>query len=307
MKKVLFIRTFGGPTGGHLKVYHYLQYVLQSGVAQPQLYLTPPSLRDASNFFLTYPELICESVGGHDVLFLGGVDWPTAEALGLLGSDVPIISLLQNVYHANADDPYRRYHHNRATRICNSQEVAEAIRSLGAPNGPMHVIPSAFPLLESIRLDWSERTTDVFVSGFKNPPLAEAVANRLVTTGVSVDVTTQQIPSDEYHRRMSRARVALVLTYQQEGSPLPALAAMGLDVAVVCPETPGIHDYCRSEETALLPSRDAGALAGAARRLLADNNLSAHLRANGRRLAERHTLDCEYALFRPILCHVLGL
>jgi len=307
MKKVLFIRNFAGPTGGHVKVYHYLQYVLKSGVAQPQLYLTPTSLRDESNFFLTYPDLIVDRVGDQDVLFLGGVDWPIADALGLLASERPIISLLQNVYHANADDPYRRYHHHRATRICNSHEVADAIRSLGTPDGPMHVISSAFPLLDSLRLNWSQRTMDVFLAGFKNPPLADAVASRLASTGVAVDVTTKQIPSDEYHRRMARARVAIVLTLPQEGSPLPPLAAMGLDVAVVCPETPGIHDYCRSGETALLPERDADALATAARRLLTDGALSTHLRANGRRLAERRTLENEYAQFRPILYQVLGI
>ena len=307
MKKMLFIRGFHGPTGGHVKVFHYLQYVLHSGLARPQLYLTPSSLRDESNIFLAYPELIVDQVGGNDILFLGGVDWPAAEGLGLLGSDVPIIALLQNVFHANPDDQYPRYNHHRAIRICNSQEIADAIRSLGEPNGPMHVISAAFPSLTSMRLDWSRRTVDVFIAGFKTPPLAEAVASRLANAGVSVDVTTHQIPSNDYHRRMAASRVAIMLTYRQEGSPLPPLAAMSLDVAVVCPETPGIHDYCRAEETALLPDRDADALAGAAQRLLADSALSARLRANGRRIVEIHTLDREYALFLPILRRALGI
>jgi len=286
-------------------VLHYFQYVLYSGVARPQLYLTPSSRRDHSNFFLTYPELVVDRLEACDVLFLGGVDWPIADALGLLGADIPIIALLQNVRHANPDDPYRRYNHLRAIRICNGREVAEAIASLGVPNGPMHVIPSAFAPLAEMRRDWSRRTADIFIAGFKNPALAEAVASRLVNAGLRVDVSTHQIPSNEYHCRMAQSRVALVLTHMQEGSPLPALAAMGLDVAVVIPDTPGIHDYCRHEETALLPDRDAEALARAAQRLLADDVLCARLRTNGQRIAERHTLDFEHAAFLPILRQIL--
>jgi glycosyltransferase involved in cell wall biosynthesis len=306
MKKVLIIRDFGGPTGGHLKVFHYLQYMHQSGLVRPQIYLTPTSVRDQSNFFLTYPELLVDQVGGHDLLFLGGVDWPTAEALDLLRCNVPIIGLIQNVCHAEPDDRYRPYNRYRATRICNGQEVANAIRSLGDPNGPMHVIPSAFALLTHLRVDVSRRRVDVFIAAFKDPALGEAIGARLVRAGITVDVLTTYTRSDIYHARMARARVAILLTYRQEGSPLPALAAMGLDVAVVCPDTPGIHDYCRDHETALLPDRSADALAGAAERLLTDSGLYALLRAAGRGVAERHTLERERSAFLPILSGLLG-
>jgi glycosyltransferase involved in cell wall biosynthesis len=306
MKTVLFLRHFEGPTGGHVKVYHYLQHVLHSGAAQPRLYLTPSSVRESSNFFLQFPDFIVETVGCHDALFLGGVDWPTAEGLDLLERKIPIIALLQNVCHANTDDPYRRYNHVRASRICNGQEVADAILSLGEPNGPLHVITAAFPLLDFLRVEWSQRTTDVFIAGYKNPHLAEATATRLASAGITVDLTIRQIPSKEYHSRMARARVAITLLYRQEGSPLPPLAAMGLGVAVVCTETVGIHDICRADETALLPPHDADALADAARRLLDDQELCARLRANARKLAELHTLEREFALFLPILHQALG-
>jgi hypothetical protein len=301
MRTVLLIRDFTFPSGGHLKVFHYLEHMLGSGMAKPRVYLTPSSLRSDSNFFLSYPELIVDRIIDHDLLFLGGVDWPTADALGLLRPGIPIISILQNVRHANPDDPYRPYCHCRATRIFGSQEVADAILSLGEPNGPVYVIQSAFTPLSHLRLDASERAIDVFVDGFKNPSLAKGIGARLAADGVVIDVLTQHAASEEYHRRMAQARLAIILTSEQEGSPLPALAAMGLDVAVVCPDTPGIHDYCRAGETALLTTRDADALARAARCLLEDGTLCARLRANGRKIAEYHTLDRERSLFLPIL------
>jgi glycosyltransferase involved in cell wall biosynthesis len=104
---------------------------------------------------------------------------------------------------------------------------------------------------------------------------------------------------------LAQARVAIVLTHSLEGSPLPALAAMGLDVAVVYPDTPGIHDYCRNEQSALLTERDADALTKAARRLLTDRALCARLRENGRRIAEYHTLERERADFISILAGLI--
>ena len=306
MKTILLIRDFLGPTGGHIKVFHYLQYMHQSGLVRPQIYLTPTSVRDHSNFFLTNPDLLVESVGGHDLLFLGGVDWPTANALGLLQTNVPIIGLLQNVRHAEPNDGYPPYHHYRATRICNSREVADAIRRLGEPNGPLYVIPSAFAPLTHLRVDPSQRNVDVFIAGFKDPVLAEIVGSRLTNAGVTVDLITKYVPFDDYHRRMAQARVAILFMYRQEGSPLPPLAAMGLGVAVVCPDTPGIHDYCRHDETALLPDREAGALVEATRRLLADSALYARLCANGSRIAEYHTLERERSEFIPILSDLLA-
>jgi glycosyltransferase involved in cell wall biosynthesis len=305
MKTVLLIRDFGFPTGGHLKVFHYMKYMLGSGLVRPLVYLTPSSLRDQSNFFLRYPEIVVDRITDYDLLFLGGVDWPTADALGLLRPEREIIAILQSVRHANPDDPYRPYCLHRATRIFGSHEVADAIRSLGPPNGPAHVIQSAFPCLGHIRLDPTRRSIDVFVDGFKNAALAERIGSELTASGVTTDVLTQYATSGEYHRRMAQAQVVIIVTFSQEGSSLPALAAMGLDVAVVCPDTPGIHDYCRAGETALLTERDPSALAEAARHLLADAGLCARLRANGRKIAEYYTLEWERARFLPILAQAL--
>jgi hypothetical protein len=74
MKTVLLIRDFRSFTGGHLKIFHYMQHILNSGFAQPKVLLTPNSRRDASNPFLAYPDLIVDEPVPHDLLFLGGRD-----------------------------------------------------------------------------------------------------------------------------------------------------------------------------------------------------------------------------------------
>jgi hypothetical protein len=190
MKTVLLIRDFRSFTGGHLKIFHYMQHILNSGFAQPKVLLTPNSRRDASNPFLAYPDLIVDEPVPHDLLFLGGRDWPTAEALGLLGTGIPVINFIQNVLHGNPDSPFRGWLGYQATRICVGEEVAAAIRATGEANGPLHVVVYGIEALDGLRLGQDARTVDVFVAGIKDAKLARDIETLLAQTGVSYEVMT---------------------------------------------------------------------------------------------------------------------
>jgi hypothetical protein len=304
MDTVLFFRNYAGFTGGHLKLLHYFEHTLASGLLRPRMYLSPQSVREG-NIFLALREHLVDRPCDYDMLFVDGMDWRTIEAFGLRWQGVPVINLVQNTRHANPGDPRRAWLSRPATRICVSQEVADAILATGEVDGPMHVIPNGLASVESLRVGPSARTVDVFIGGLKDPVLGQEVAAQLGRQGITVDLASELIPRQAYLARMAQARVAVLMTIDYEGSFLPALEAMALDVAVVCPDTPGIHGNCRASETALLVERRADALAAAALRLLREPALLDQLRANGRAVAAFHTLERERAAYLEILANVL--
>jgi Glycosyl transferases group 1 len=306
MKRLLFIRHYQAFTGGHLKVFHYVQHTLSSGFARPVVLLTADSSRNETNPFVALPDLIVTEPVQHDLLVLGGTDWEFAEKLGILSDRIPILNIIQNVRHARPDDPRRKWLRRAATRICVSQEVADAIISTGEVNGSVHVIPCGIPSLDHLRIAQADRSIDVFVAGLKDPLLAVAVASRLSDTGVASDVLLSSVDRNEYLRRMARARVAVLLTSELEGFFLPALEAMALEVAVVCPDTPGVRGLCRAEDNALVTARDPDAMVAATRRLLENQALCARIGARGRELAKVHTLQRERDDFLRVLSGATG-
>lgn len=307
MKKVLLIRNYEGFTGGHLKVLHYMEHIRSSGFAMPRVLLTPNSIRDRSNIFLAYPDLVVDEPVPHELLFLGGQDWRTAAALGLLRADVPIVNLIQGTHHGNPDSPLRPWLRHFATRICVGEEIKRAITKTGEVNGPVHTIINGIEPLDDLRLPRSARTVDIFISGVKDPVLARSVCGLLANTGLAVEVQTEACGRSEFLGKLRSAKATVLLPFLQEGCHLPPLKAMALDVAVVCSDTPGVHDYCRPNETALLTDRSAESLTEAALRLLTDEDLSARLRSNGLAMAQYYTLERERAAFLPILAQALGI
>ncbi len=307
MKTVLLTRHFTKFTGGHLKVSHYVDHILNSGFAEPRVLLTADSVRDESNVYLKHPDLVVDAPVAHDLLFLGGVDWPIAERFGLLRPDVPVINLLQATFHGNAEDPFRPKLGHFAVRITASDEVTAAIRATGLVNGPVHTITSAIDPLDHLRLAEAQRTIDVVVVGYKKPSLARLVGEQLAAAGIGVAILTDHTSQHHYFEQMRRARVTVMLPLEQEGSYIAALEAMALDVGVVCVAAPGVHSFCHHEQTALLTSRDPAALAEATLRLLRDDALSARLRANGLAMADKYSLERECAAFLPILARTLGV
>ena len=273
----------------------------------PRVLLTSNSIRDRSNIFLAYPDLVVDIPVPHDLLFLAGMDWSIAAALGLLRPEIPILGFIQNTRHANIGGGLRGWLGHFATRVCVGEEVSQAILETGEVSGPVYTITNGIESLDDLRLSRSSRTTDILISGCKDPVLARTVGVQLANSGLCVEVLTDHCPRAEFLGRIRLAKVAILIPQPQEGAFLPLLEAMALDVAVVCPETPGIHGYCHHNKTAILPERSAEALARAARELLADEKLSERLRSNGLAMARYYTLERERAAFLPILAHMLGI
>jgi colanic acid/amylovoran biosynthesis glycosyltransferase len=75
---------------------------------------------------------------------------------------------------------------------------------------------------------------------------------------------------------------------ERDGIPVAMMEALAMELPVVTTPVSGIPELIRHEHTGLLvPERDAGALAGAIARLIADEALRRRLACNGRALVQR--------------------
>src|SRR6266853_6798250 len=82
--KMMFLRDFGGLTGGHLKYFDFLRHTATLGGIEPELFLTPTSSTDASNPFLSAGVPIVRELKPSDSYFLAGMDWGLLDAGGIV-------------------------------------------------------------------------------------------------------------------------------------------------------------------------------------------------------------------------------
>jgi glycosyltransferase involved in cell wall biosynthesis len=282
MPTLLFFRDYRAFQGGHLKVADYIAHTRSSGLFTPQLFMTPESLH-ASPF---PRDVIVRdwNPSRADALFVAGMDW--AHVPMGVEDHVPVINLIQHPRHALPDDPRAAFLTRRATRICVSEEVSQAIRQTGRANGPVHTIAAGVKgaPLSSVR----ERSIPVLICGLKNPALAQATAQGLLDRGVNAAVLTSVLPRTDYLLVLGKARIAITLPDATEGFYLPALEAMAAGCAVICPDALGNRSFCRHGETCLMPQATPQALTLAA---LADGGPRLDQQAGQERTGRSATLQ----------------
>ena len=267
-KRLLFYRDYRGFQGGHLKVFDYFNHARHSDIYAPEIYVTPESSpdhlwRSESGLVMRYdPEQA-------DCLFIAGMDWNALNCFPGIEQKVPIINLIQGMRHLEPAHPLHAFLSRPAVRICVSSEVAEALRRSGECNGPIHAIPNGVDC-SLLPIGRVSREMDVFIAGLKQPGLARNLDERLRGLGLSVDCVVTPLKRSEFLQRVSCARIAVTLPLDMEGFFLPALEAMLLGCAVICPDCIGNRSFCINGETCLAPPAESDALAAAVMKLLAD-------------------------------------
>src|SRR5690606_251435 len=123
--------------------------------------------------------------------------------------------------------PLRRFLARRATRICVSRPVAEAILATGETSGPVATIPAALDIVADGGRPPRERT-GVFIDGLKSPELGAALASHLAGAGTATTLSCQRMPRSRYLETLAGAETAVVLPNPTEGFYLPGLEAMAL-------------------------------------------------------------------------------
>ena len=297
-KRILFHRDYRNFTGGHLKVFDYFNHAKSSDVFVPEIFFTPSSRpdhpwRDEGSIVRFYDPKCAEC------LFIAGADWNALRPFPDIESRIPVVNLIQHVRHANPDDPLHAFLSRRATRICVGPEVADAIERTGRCNGPIHIIPNGidFSLLPKSRASRS----GVFIAGVKRPHLASALYDRLRARAVGVECAIKMLDRAEFLQRVSSARIVVTLPHQTEGFFLPALEAMALGRAVICPDCIGNRSFCIDGETCLVPLPEPIEMEAAVMRLLSDPLLTESLSVAAATMSARFDLKRERADFLTIL------
>lgn len=241
-----------------------------------------------------------------DVLFLSGVDWRMIDRADWAESPVPIINLIQHVWHAAPNDKLgrARFLPNKAIRICVSPEVTRALERTGRVRGPIFTIPDA---IDVERLAGIVRPgapdLDLLVLANKQPERGRAVIECLAGSGRAHIVDTRS-PHDELLDLMSRAAVSVFVPNPKEGFYLPALEGMALGTIVVCPDCVGNRSYCIDRENCFRPAFSVEAIVADAREALARRDELAPMIARAAETARRHDLRAERSSFLGILDRV---
>ena len=299
--RILFHRDFKEYTGGHGKVWDYFNHAIALGL-DARVYLTPDSLRDASNPWLSMPQRIESAWQPEkaDLLFLAGMDWAELGAFDTL--DIPVINLVQHVRHADPALPLRRFLSRQAWRICVSRAVAKAIVATGEVVGAVRVIPAALNL-PAIEAACTGARHGVFIGAFKNPVLGQSLHELLKRQGQPCRLSTNWLPRRDFLEALASARTAVLLPHATEGFFLPGLEAMALDCAVVMPDCTGNSEYAVDGFNCLMPAPTAPSLSVAVARLQ-DHGLHDSVRTAGVQTAARHTLLGEREAFASVLAEM---
>jgi len=301
MRKLLFHRDFRGFSGGHLKVWDYFKHTKESAFFEPEIYLSPFSLRDTLNpWFASGEKDLTEwKPVEADALFLAGLDWLAVPE----DCAKPVINLVQGLRHALPEDPRYAFLRRRATRICVSQQVADAIVSTGQVNGPVFAISNGLDLA-NLTVSVKERDIPVLIAGYKEPHFAEVLSDSLRTRGIPAFCLAKKILRSEYLSLVARSQVTVCLPNQLlgEGFYLPALEGMALGALVVCPDCVGNRDFCIDGYNCFMPEYSTQALSAAC--LEALHSDAAHIHSilkNSRTVAESHNLEAEKKSYLGIL------
>lgn len=296
--RILFYRDYRNFSGGHLKVRDYFNHAKFSSRYRPEIYLTPQS-RSVHPWLGEYivnqykPETA-------SVIFIAGMDWIALSPYPNIEDRIPVVNLIQGFRHVLPSKPLFGFLHRYAIRICVSGEVAAALEATSICNGPIHIIPNGIDadLLPKTKILSSDL---IFIAGLKQPTLALALYERLQAKGYTVKCQTSQISRDDFLSQMALAKVAILLPLPNEGFYLPALEAMAMGIAVICPDCVGNRSFCIDRVTALTPALELDSIEAAVTDVMEHPDLARALAGRGKEMSLRHHIRAERERFLEIL------
>lgn len=304
---ILFYRDFKGFTGGHLKVWDYYQHVKSYADFDAKIYFSEASVWTKNPWLAVKNEnkLLTKWIpSDSDVLFLAGMDWLSLAEQDRQQPPSPVINLIQHVRHADKNNPLYDFLKYPATRICVSQEVADAISATGQVNGSIVVNPngiehSLFP--PPLMLD--DKDISFLIIGLKEPLLAKQVSKQLSTLGIQSHLVIDHLQRKDFLSLINRAKTVLFLPNKTEGFYLPALEAMYLKALVICPDCVGNRGFCIDSITCFAPSYITDDIVLAVKNsLLIDSKKRAVLVNKAYEHANTSTLQKERKKFLDTLC-----
>ncbi len=287
MKRILFLRRYGGRHGGHITVRDFFMHSLEHPQLDPYVYFTPESDKENDIWAPVPRDRFVPELDhtAYDLLFVAGRTWRfLPKDLG----DQTVINLILHVRHAT-NPAYRKFLERPAFRIANSQDVFNAVADLA--NGPTEIIHESVDFSMFPR-DAPKVPGSVFIFGQKNPALCEALTLQLKQDGVDVTSFVDSVPQVEFAKHMAQAEIFVALPHRTEGGYRPPLEAMACGAALICSDAVGPREYVIADQTCLQPGySDFPAHLEAVRRLLSDDELRGRLVANGLAMAAEYSRE----------------
>lgn len=265
-----------GAGGAALKLSQFFRYAVANGSRRARIWMPATTvLADDSPWQpllhegwiqqrpLSNPELL---------LLSDAADWQAAARLygsGHQGSRLQLLwgSDLRSWGHGALRQP--------AIRVAMGSGIGQALATAAPVREPIHTLPIGLdpedlvPLLGRPLLGQS-RTCDVVLLAQHNPALGLAIQAQLQQRGLSCRTELTPWPLQQALRAMGQAGVAVVLSPPagQGSLGLLRLAAMALQVPLVCDQREPDDGLCQHERNAWIGPADAAALAAAASLLL---------------------------------------
>jgi glycosyl transferase family 1 len=286
-------------------VWDYFNHVRSSPRHEALVRFTEESVWDESNPWTAASEHVVRfgELVQPDVLFLSGVDWRLIERAERPESPIPIINLIQHVWHADPSDKLGRHRFlgHKAIRICVSPEITRALEDTGRVRGPIFTIPDAIDLERLAGFArGGRRDIDLLVFANKQPERGRAILDRIAGAG-ETHIIEQRTPHAEVLELMARAAVTMFVPNPKEGFYLPAIEGMALGTIVVCPDCVGNRSFCLDGENCLRPAYDEDAIVAAAQEALARRDELDGMLARAAQTARAHDLMAERGAFLQIL------
>jgi glycosyltransferase involved in cell wall biosynthesis len=154
----------------------------------------------------------------------------------------------------------------------------------------------------SKRIDALPRITIV---GYKNRPLAQALARKLQGQGVEHTLLTGFRPREAFLEQLAASSIAVCIPRLEEGFYLPALEAMASGCLLVTSDCIGNRSFCHHEGNCLIAEPTADALLDATLRVLAlSHKEKQRLLQAARQTVLEHSLETQRARFREVLADI---
>jgi glycosyltransferase involved in cell wall biosynthesis len=141
----------------------------------------------------------------------------------------------------------------------------------------------------------------VLVVGIKQPVLAAQLANSLLSRHINVECAIDPLSRAEFLAKMNESSIIVALPFEMEGFYLPALEAMAMGKALVCPDCLGNRSFCHDKINCLMPSRHLESIEAAVLRLLANPALTRQLQEQAFIDSQSYRIDKERERFTQVL------
>ena len=251
----MFHRDYKGFTGGHLKVWEYFQHIQSSDDFSAEIFFTNDSSW-VNNPWIEIKDQCLEKWEPEksDILFIAGMDWLALSEKQRRFPPSPVINFIQHVRHADPAHPLFKFLKYPATRICVSQQVADAIQATGRVNGSIFVNPNGIDqalLPDPLAMEFKD--IELLILGLKNPELTVKLSEKLSEMEIKNTYIIKHLPRNEFLSLINRAQNTVFLPTLTEGFYLPALEAMYLETFVICPDCIGNRGFCLDNRTCLRP------------------------------------------------------